>query len=1139
MSRFAALLALLLSPLVAGTGAPPLPAPDTAPVGREAAPVSHPTADPVPLVMFRGGPSHTGVYETRGLEGYGGIRWRTPLPGPIRSTAAVAGDAVFVGSAGGWLHALDRLTGGERWRYRAGAAVHGSPAVLDGTAFVTDLESTLHAVDVRTGRGVWRLTTGPLRPFPWGHESGDVYASSPAIAEVDGRPLLFFGAGDGHLYAVEPRSGEIVWRLETGGRVRSTPAVAEGTVVVGSADGVVHAADAATGEPRWRHATRGAELRSEEFGYDRRTIQSSPAIADGRVHVGTRDGHLYTLDLATGERLWDADHEGSWINGSPAVAGGRVFAGSSDGRFVHGLDAASGEELWRRESRGIVWTSPIVVDGAVVFAEGAGRIRALEPATGETLWETSLPDDLWSSPVVADGVLYIGTHGGGMYALASGEGRPFPRAVVWDSSLVAARWYLDHERLAGWLTRLGYDRLDAGEAVAWIEERTGSDDPGSIVFAIDHLPRPLLEGAADSPLRRYLESGGTVVWPGYPPTLWRRDPETGASGGLAAVNWEGPSGLLGVDHAAGNFDETGAWPTEEGRRLGLPDAWRTRWSVAPAESLEALATDERGHLASWRRTYGGPPGTGFLRLWGNRDGPPDLSPFLVAAEWRPAAPGAWTADHGTPGDDLVLRLDRFVRWAMDRLGAVPGLALSVVHRDSLLFEDAWGERDVEHGLPVTPETGFYIASSTKSYVGLLTALLDHDGVLDLDAPLTACIPDLELNGAADPGEQTLRDQLRHTRGWDDDPVETRTAYTDFMAPNELLGHLATRAVVDGDGSFDYGNIGYIVVDLCYRVGLDRSWKELLEARVLAPAGLRATTPYMSEAWASGDVALPHRWDGDRFRAIPPKTDAIMHAAGGLVTTVRDAGRWIRLHLGEGELDGVRIFPTEVVREVLTRQAEADASFWEFSRDGYGLGWFDGLYRGDRLVHHFGGYPGAQAHVSLMPERDVGVAAFVNGSGAGGYLLPHVVAALVYDLLAERPDAEERARAAIEEASAEARAAATERRKLWARLDRLRADPPTMGHPAQRYAGTYGHPGAGVVDVSPTPEGGLWVNWGAREGDLLPTGGDAFLADWEPGDAPDDVRFVFPEGEMDAPARALVWEGDVTFRRWERSIAPDR
>lgn len=644
------MLRFTLANLAALFLAPPGPVPPPDPASPPDLPVPADARGPVPdarrggrapdTVMFRGGPAHTGVYATRGIDGYGGILWRTPVPGPVRSTAAVSGDAVYVGSAGGWLHALDRRTGEERWRYRAGAAVHGSPAVSGdggsaGTVYVTDLESTLHAVDARSGRGLWRVETGPVVPFPWGHESGDIYVSSPTLARTDGRDLLTFGAGDGSLYAVDPRAGEVAWTLETGGRIRSTPAVADGIVVVGSADGIVYAADAATGAPLWRHATRGADLDSGEFGFDRRTVQSSPALADGRVHVGARDGFLYTLDLATGERLWDADHEVSWVNGSPAVAGGRVFAGSSDGRFIQALDAATGEELWRRDTRGIVWTSPIVVGGDVVFAEGDGRIRALDPATGETRWSAHLPDGLWASPVVAEGVLFIGTHGNGMYALRGAGGRPLRRAVVWDSTLAGAAWYADHERLAGWLARRGYEALDAAGAGRWVDARLADGDPGALVFAIDHLPGPLLEGGAHSKLRRWLEAGGTVVWPGYPPALWRRDPETGEAGGLAAVDWRGPAELLGVDHDAGNFDEMGAWPTDEGRRLGLPETWRSRWSVARSEGLEPLALDERDHVASWRRSYGGPPGSGFVRLWGNRSGPADLAPFLVAAEWRP------------------------------------------------------------------------------------------------------------------------------------------------------------------------------------------------------------------------------------------------------------------------------------------------------------------------------------------------------------------------------------------------------------------------------------------------------------------------------------------------------------------------
>ena len=82
---------------------------------------------------------------------------------------------------------------------------------------------------------------------------------------------------------------------------------------------MVHALDAKTGKPRWTHMTRAR-------------IDSSPAIAGGRVFVGSNDGRLYVLDLASGKVVWEHD-EGAALTASPALASGRIVIGSTDGRL--------------------------------------------------------------------------------------------------------------------------------------------------------------------------------------------------------------------------------------------------------------------------------------------------------------------------------------------------------------------------------------------------------------------------------------------------------------------------------------------------------------------------------------------------------------------------------------------------------------------------------------------------------------------------------------------------------------------------------------------------------------------------------------------------------------------------------------
>ena len=409
-------------------------------------------------------------------------------------------------------------------------------------------------------------------PWPWGHESGDVFASSPTLAVVDGHTRVFWGGADGTLRAADPATGAVLWSLATEGRIRSTPAVADGKVVVGSGDGRIYAVDAATGALLWRHDTRGTALFSGDFGFDRRTIQSSPAIAQGRVLVGARDGWLYALDLATGRELWSFDNEVSWVNSSPAVADGRVFSGSSDRRWIQAVDATTGEEIWRIGTANVVWTSPVVVDSTLYASAGDAVVRALDVRDGSVRWRTTLPAPSHGSPTVDDGVLFLGTEDGGFYALRTGGGRSLRRAVFHDSATTAASWYAGSDDVASYLTRAGYTALDTAALAPWLEEGIGSGDPGSVVFAQSWLPESVRGGGERSLFRRYLDAGGTVVWASVPPDAWRRDPATGDPGGLDQVAWSGRS----ASSASRSRAPSSTGPARGARRRGSGSGYPRR-----------------------------------------------------------------------------------------------------------------------------------------------------------------------------------------------------------------------------------------------------------------------------------------------------------------------------------------------------------------------------------------------------------------------------------------------------------------------------------------------------------------------------------------------------------------------------------
>ena len=316
----------------------------------------------------------------------------------------------------------------ERWRFAATRAITSSPA-----------DRPRHGVRRRSGQPVlcggcaaagklrWKVATGADAPLAWGFESGDLYTSSPAWS--DG--LVVFGSGDGQVYAVDDGSGAVRWRFGTGGRVRSSPAIANGRVYVGSMDGTLYALRLEDGRELWRFDTEGHGLRSGDFGFDRRTIQSSPAVADGRVFVGSRDGFLYAVDAASGRLLWRVDHQMSWVNTSPAVAGDLVFAGSSDERFLQAVD------VWHREgtlegdhrATGVVFTRDRrgsgLRRGRVGYHLRSGPRHRCRSAGDTRPGEGSSPHPSWPT-----GCLVIGNDDGSVYADPGCAGPAPPGGVL-------------------------------------------------------------------------------------------------------------------------------------------------------------------------------------------------------------------------------------------------------------------------------------------------------------------------------------------------------------------------------------------------------------------------------------------------------------------------------------------------------------------------------------------------------------------------------------------------------------------------------------------------------------------------------------------------------------------------------------
>lgn len=362
------------------------------------------------------------------------VAWAIDVPGEGWSAPIVVGDKILLTTAvpvepGAEVLRFEvhcyRLSSGEPvWKKVALEAKPREPKHRDNTFAsetpVSDGERVYAYFGMNTvvcydldGELVWQKDLGA---YPM--DNGWGTSSSPAL--VDGK--LFFqidNESDSHLVALSAANGDELWRAERPNEVSnwSTPVVWENSkrteLVVGGA--TVRSHDPDTGELLW----------SMEIG-GRSSATASP-IGDV-LYVGSEDrsrrggtpGGLFAVKAGASGAIDVTDESApglAWANlrgaigiASPLVFGGQVYVPERRGGVLRVHDAATGEETYKKRlpGGGVLWASPLAIDGKVFVLDEQGKTFVLAPGPEfELLGTSTLPGRFWSTPAVVGGSMLI------------------------------------------------------------------------------------------------------------------------------------------------------------------------------------------------------------------------------------------------------------------------------------------------------------------------------------------------------------------------------------------------------------------------------------------------------------------------------------------------------------------------------------------------------------------------------------------------------------------------------------------------------------------------------------------------------------------------------------------------------------
>lgn len=326
--------------------------------------------------------------------------------------------------------------------------------------------------------------------------------------------------------------------------------------------------------------------------------------------------------------------------------------------------------------------------------------------------------------------------------------------------------------------------------------------------------------------------------------------------------------------------------------------------------------------------------------------------------------------------NLSAKVDAYVKSEMQKQ-QIPGVAVAVMRNGTTILAKGYGFANVEHKVPVTPQTIFQSGSMGKQFTATAIMMLVEEGKLRLDDPIARYFPD----APAEWQKVTVRHLLTHTGGMTDYPsdFDFRRDYTE----DDFLERIKKVPLAFQPGEkWSYSNLGYVTLGILIHKVSGQFYGDLLRDRVFKPLGM-TTARVISE-----EDIVPNRAAGYRLvqgqlknqNWVAPSLNTT--ADGALYLTVLDLAKW-----------DAALYTEKLLKRSSLDQMWTPVKLNNGKTSAYGFGWGLETVRGKRLIEHGGSWQGFKSHISRYVDDKLTVVVFANLSGANQALIAHGVAAI--------------------------------------------------------------------------------------------------------------------------------------------------
>ncbi|WP_111708615.1 serine hydrolase [Lutibacter citreus] len=310
---------------------------------------------------------------------------------------------------------------------------------------------------------------------------------------------------------------------------------------------------------------------------------------------------------------------------------------------------------------------------------------------------------------------------------------------------------------------------------------------------------------------------------------------------------------------------------------------------------------------------------------------------------------------------------------------IPGMAIAIVNKDSIVFSKGYGFANIEKKLKVDENTLFALASNSKAFTATSIAKLVEQGRLKWTDKVIDYLPYFKMYNDYVTNHFTIEDLLCHRSGlptFSGDLLWFGTTKT----PEEIINsqqYLTPKT--EFRTTFGYSNIAFLAAGQIIEKVTGEDWSTYIQKSFLNPLQMDRTLTSTNQLNKTDNIATPYYYENGKNNELKWLNWDNIAPAGALISSVNDFSKWLQLNINKGKLNDKEYFSENSFETITTPHINIPfpSKNENVHFKSYGLGWYIQDYYGAKVVSHGGGYDGMISKTFYLPEQGIGVVILTN------------------------------------------------------------------------------------------------------------------------------------------------------------------